>query len=181
MWASAEFAPVSGPFPKVDAFVDQLRPLYSNGKVEHAAFRFPDHPVFEWFSKRNQYHEMGFFECFWRTLGPKSQFQQNVYDLNFYDHAIFSFQSPFQFGGALAWLLSGGGAYDQFQRGGVEAKRIGEEAAFEMLGGDYDSTLVYQSGIAWSDFFWDVAWDYSFVCIDQNQRLIHALLATDTD
>ena len=165
----------------VEQFVAEARLLYTNGKVEHAAFSLPSHPVFDWFLTRNQFHEAGFFERFWLCNGPKTKFPHRVHDLNFYDSKIFSFTSPFHLGGSLAWMLSMGGAYHQFERGGIEAKHIGEEAALELLGGSYDHSLAFDCGTAWSDFFHDVAWDHTFIVIDQKSRIIHTLLATDTD
>jgi hypothetical protein len=84
-------------------------------------------------------------------------------------------------GGTLAWMLSSGGAYHAFKRGGAEAKRIGDQAAQEMLGGSYDGAMVVESSRAWSEFFCDIAWDYTGMVIDSKRRIIHVLLATDTD
>lgn len=181
MWAIIEFDRIGLPFPAVDQFLKEMRPLYANGKVEHAAFSLPVHPVFDWFASRNQYHAMGFFEEFWKSRGPKAVFPYALRDLNFFDQKYFSFTSPFQLGGSLAWMLSAGGPYHRFERGGAEAKRLGEEAATEMLAGSYDDALAFQCGVAWSDFFLDVAWDGTFLVIDPKRRVIHALLATDTD
>ena len=181
MWAVVDFERIDLPFPAVEQFLKEMRPLYANGKVEHAAFTLPEHPVFEWFASRNQYHEMGFFEEFWKARGPKAALPYALRDLNFFDQKYFSFGSPFQLGGGLAWMLSAGGPYNRFERGGVEAKRLGEEAATEILAGGYDDALAFQCGVAWSDFFLDVAWDHTFLVIDRKRRVIHALLATDTD
>jgi hypothetical protein len=181
MWTTVGFERIGMPFPAIERFVMEVRPLYANGKVEHAAFTLPEHPVFDWFASRSQYHEMGFFQQFWKAKGPKEVFPHALRDLNFFDQQIFSFASPFQLGGGLAWMLSAGGAYQRFERGGVEAKRLGEEAAAEMLDASYDGPLAFQSGIAWSEFFLDVAWDHTFLVIDRKRRIVHALLATDTD
>jgi hypothetical protein len=181
MWAAIGFDRVTSAFPAVEAYLNEMRALYANGKVEHAAFVFSNHPIFDWFASRNQYHEMGFFEEFWKTSGPKAVFPYLLRDLNFYDQKYFSFASAFQLGGTLAWILSAGGAYNRFERGGIEAKRLGEAAATEMLAGSYDDALVFQCGAAWSDFFFEVAWDATFLVIDPKRRIVHALLATDTD
>ena len=181
MWAAIDFERIPARYSAVERFLSEIRPLYANGRVEHAAFRIPEHPVFDWYASRNQYHEMGFFERFWGLAGPTSFIEHDLSDLNFFDHGIFGFLSPFQFGGALAWMLSSGGPYRQFSRGGTEAKRIGEEAAVEMLSGDYDQTLIYQSGTAWSDYFFEVAWDHTYVTLDRTRKIAHVILATDTD
>jgi hypothetical protein len=78
-------------------------------------------------------------------------------------------------------MLSLGGAHERFTRGGVEAKKIGEDAASEMLAGNYDDVLTFQCEVAWSEFFLDVAWDYTFLVVDPAKHLIYTLLATDAD
>lgn len=118
---------------------------------------------------------------FGKPAGQKEVFPHALRDLNFYDQNYFSFGSPFQLGGGLAWMLSAGGAYRCFERGGIEAKRLGEEAAAEMLAASYDDALAFQCGAAWSDFFLEVAWDHTFLVVDRKRRIVHALLATDTD
>ena len=181
MWSAVGFDRIEISFPAIEQFLREMRPLYANGKVEHAAFTLPDHPVFDWFASRNQYHEMGFFGEFWKAREPKDVFPYALRDLNFFDQKYFSFSSPFQLGGGLAWMLSAGGAYHRFERSSVEAKRLGEEAATEMLAGSYDEALTFQCGTAWSGFFLDVAWDHTFLVIDRKRRIVHALLATDSD
>lgn len=181
MWAAVDFTRIPGQFPAVEQFLDEIKTLYANGKVEHSVFTLPSHPVLDWYLNRNQFHEVGFFEKFWRNQGAREAFPHRVHDINFFDSKIFSFCSPFLLGGKLAWMLSSGGAYHQFPRGGIEAKRIGEEAAFELLGFNYDHAYTFECGIAWSEFFHDVAWDHTFIIIDKQKRIIHTLLATDTD
>lgn len=181
MWSAIDFPPIDEAFPAIERYVRELRPLYANGKVEHRAFRLASHPVLDWFLTRNQYHEAGFFERFWSLPGPRGAFPHPIHDLNPYDRNIFSFCSPFLLGGSLAWGLAAGGAYHRFPRGDLEAKRLGEEAALEMLGGTYEHSLAYECGIAWSDFFFDVAWDRTFIAINPKGQTVHVLLATDTD
>lgn len=181
MWVSIGFPDAAIPCPAVSCFVEELRSLYANGEVVHRVFRLPVHPVWDWFLERNQLHESGFFERFWVCAGPAAAFSFVVKDLNFYSTDLFSFHGSFMLGGSLAWVLSSGGPYHHFDRGGREAKRLGEEAAVEMIGGDFDHALVYHSDIPWSDFFHDVGLDHTYVAIDRRSRLVHVLLATDTD
>lgn len=181
MWAAVDFVPVEMAMPSLEKFFDEFRPLYSNGRVKYSAFKIPDHPILNWYGSRNQFHECGFFEYFRLCQWPKSFFPDKLLELNLFDPNIFCFCSPFLLGGSLAWALSNGGAYHKFARGGVEAKRLGEDAALELLGGSYDEPMAYQCGIAWSKFFHNVAWDHTYVVIDKRHQLIHALLSTDTD
>lgn len=179
MWATVRFEPIAIRCPEVDSFIIELREVYTNGKVEFAAFAMPDHPVFEWYL--SELHPLGFFEQFWKRPEVREIFPYNLMDMNFFDFKIFSYLSPFLLDGMLALILSNGGAYGRFTRGGAEAKRIGQEASLELLADDFDKTYVYESECAWSDFFMDVAWDHTYVIVDPTRRIIQVLLATDTD
>lgn len=106
---------------------------------------------------------------------------QKLDDLNFYRSDLFEWSSPFVLGGFLAWSLFSGGAYERHAAGAVDAKRLGDGAAGEMVCDDYESTPVFMANVAWSDFFMDVAWDSTWVVIDAKRRLVHVILATDTD
>jgi hypothetical protein len=180
MWAAIDFTPITKPFPAIQMYLDELRPLYANGSVEHAAFTVPQHPILDWYLTRNQLHEVGLFERLWMSPSIAVRFPYPLKDLNFFDPKIFSFCSPFLLGGGLAWLLSNGGAYHTFVKDGKEAKRIGEEAAWELLGGDYDTALAYESSLPWSSYFLDIC-DHTFVVLDRSRGIIHTLLSTDTD
>lgn len=181
MWAEVVFPQVTTPLPAVERYLTELRSVYANGRAQHFAFCIPDHPVLNWYAVRNQYHEVGFFERFWTCRGVKEIFPYRVHDLNFFDATVFSHSSPFVLGGSLAWVLAAGGAYRHFERGGAEAMSIATEAAIELLDHSYESSLVYHSKAAWCDFFMDVAWDHSFIVLDRKRRMVHGLLATDTD
>ena len=83
--------------------------------------------------------------------------------------------------GSLAWVLDCGGPYQKPNWGGAKSKEIGEKAAFELIANDYEDSLVFVSHSAWCGFFFDVAWDYTWVVLNKKTRLLHVLMATDTD
>ena len=181
MWESVAFNQCKTKFPHAERYIRKLRNLYSNGAVEFMSFGMPKHRIWDWYSSRNQYHELGFFKYFWCHSDVVKHFPHKLDDINFFDMKVFNHSSPYVLGGELAWILVGGGAYKQFKGQGNEAKKIGEEAAAELIDDNYDQVLVYHSGSAWCSFFYDVAWDHSFVVFDQRRHLIHVILATDTD
>ena len=59
--------------------------------------------------------------------------------------------------------------------------QTGEAAARALICDRFDDILVYETRRAWSPFFHDVAWDFSWVVVDKRERLLHLLCATDTD
>lgn len=181
MWEAIDFKEVRTSLPAVERFVKELGSLYENGTISFATFSLPIQSAFDWYVSRGEFHEMGFFEHFWRKEGPSRIFPYELKNLNFFDRSIFSPSSPFLLGGNLAWKLSRGGAYQAFKRGGLEAKHLGEEAALEMLDGDFDNPFVFDCDATWSSFFLDVGWDYTNIIINPKERIVHILLATDTD
>ena len=181
MWATIDFPLICEPFPFIEKYALELRALYSNGEVRHQAFRIPEHSTFDWYLFRKIVHESGFFEKFWKCKTLREAFPDSLKDFNFYSQQTFEISSPFNLGGSLGWTLACGGAYDGFKREGALAKRLGEEAAFEMLGSNYDDSAVYVSFAPWSEFFHNVAWDYTWIVINRRLSAIHVLVATDTD
>lgn len=181
MWREVDFPLCSDDFPRVTDFVRALSACYTNGRVVHRCFRMPVHPIFEWYASRDKFHEMGFFEKVWLCPSVESELPMKIDDLNFYSRGIFEPSSPFVMGGLLAWTLFCGGAYSLNPASAREAKQLSDSAAEELIGDAYDSTLLYKCDSAWSDFFHDVAWDSTWVLIVPKDRLIHVILATDTD
>lgn len=181
MWAVLDFPVVSESYPRTYEYVAALRTRFSNGSVVFHSFRLPEHPVLEWYFERNQLHECNFFERFWQALTVATKIPYKLAPLNFYERSIFEWCTPFQLGGNLSALIFSGGAYSSSTGYGPEARRLGEGAAAELLAGDYEQTLFFQSHAAWSDFFMDIAWDYTAIVLSKPSRLVHVILATDLD
>jgi hypothetical protein len=180
MWSELQVSQRHEVLPAVDAYASALRKVLERG-VRFATFEIEPHPVFEWYASRNLFHEMWFFQDFWSLTVPHQFMPDKLADLNFYSQSVFSWSSPFLLGGQLAWVLAQGGAYEKHTAGPVDAKRLGDAAAIELVHDDYDQVVVFESHVGWSEFFCNVAWDYTWIVIDKPRRLIHALIATDTD
>ena len=184
MWETLDFPEHSWAHPCVDEYVNALRPRYANGSVLFHSFRIPEHPILDWYLIR-QLQDSNFFERFWSAPTPSRFFQSANPALNYYashgEQSIFGHESPFLLAGSLAWIHFSGGAYSRSQGLGVRSKHLGDAAANELLEDDFEDTLCFKSYARWSDFFWGVAWDYTFIVISKKRRLIHCMLATDTD
>lgn len=179
MWKSLRIETTSIEPPSIRAFVKHLSTYYSNGSVQYGCFRLGDSEVLDWYCSRNKLKEMPFFRYLWEQEPIKSYF--NLGRLYEESNSAFDGLSPFSLGGSLARVLAFGGAYQRPSWGGAESKAIGEEAALALIESDYEHSLVFESLYAWCDFFNDVAWDYSWVVLNKKTRLLHVLMATDTD
>ena len=184
MWAALDFPAYRWDHPSVDEYTEALRLRYTNGSVLFHSFQIPQHPVLDWYLTR-QIHDSGFFERFWSAPTPSRYFQHADPSLNYFaSHGplvVFGHSSPFHLAGDLASLHFSGGAYSQSHGLGTRSKQLGDAAALDLLADDFEDSMCFTSGIRWSDFFMDVAWDYTTVVISRSRRLIHCLLATDTD
>lgn len=181
MWRSLDFPSHTGSYPRTDEYVAALRERFSNGSVLFHSFSIPVDPVFDWYFERNRLHECNFFERFWRTPTPAAAIPHQPASLNYYEMSLFQWTTAFHLGADLSSLLFSGGAFSRSSGYGQEARRVGEAAAAELLAGDYEETLFFHCHSAWSDFFMDVAWDYTAVIVSKPLRLVHTILATDTD
>jgi hypothetical protein len=61
------------------------------------------------------------------------------------------------------------------------AMEIAGQAAESLLAGNFQGPLVFVSCLPWSSFFYDVAWDYTWLIIRPADCRIEVILATDTD
>lgn len=179
MWRELVVSEDRAPRPAFAAYAAALRTVYTNGEVRSGSFRIEPHPVFDWYASRNQLRELGFFARIWSLPPLRERMPEPLLDLNFYSLDVLGESSPFLLGGSLAWALSSGGAYSRHGRGPVDAKRLADAAAAELVRDRYDEVHVFESGEAWSKFFRDVAWDRTWIVVDEH--LVHVLCATDTD
>jgi hypothetical protein len=181
MWQQINFVPHHETRERTKEYISALNSAYTNGRVLFFAFKFPNHPVFDWYASRNQFHEMGLFEKFWKKPEVQETIPYKLRDVNFYSLEVFKGNSPFMLAGSLAWCLADGGAYGSNLKPALEIKSLADRAAEEMIQSDYDNSKLYASCTAWSDFFLGVAWDYSWVLLNQRNRMLQVLMATDTD
>ena len=179
MWRELVVSDDPAPRAALAAYSEALRTVYANGDVRSGSFHITPHPVFDWYASRRQFREMGFFARIWSLPRVHELMPEPLHGLNFYSLDVLGETSPFLLGGSMAWALSSGGAYSRHARGPVDAKRLGDAAAVELVRDRYDEVLVFESSTAWSEFFLDVAWDRTWIVIDEH--LVHVLCATDTD
>lgn len=181
MWREIDFIRSSEPLQQVSEYMAYLRAAYDNGRVECASFEIPASNEFREFSAQGHLHEAYFFDRFWKTAGVYATFPYALRELKFYTPEVFAELHPVELAGSLAGVLARGGAYDRNAIPGTVALQKATEAAHELLASDYDRPRVYFSGAAWSAFFHDVAWDCSWVVVDNAKSRIHVILATDSD
>lgn len=180
-WRDADFPLNTRTYPSLEKFVEALRPRYANGAVLSASFRWPGEPTFDWYLSRNRAEELLFFHKFWHAPTPAAALRELRVPADYAGRPPFQWASSFSLAGELALALYNGGAYHRPAGTGADEMRLAGQVTLELFGGRYSEVLTFVNHGAWTPFFHDVAWDFTWLLLDKRERLVHVLCATDTD
>jgi hypothetical protein len=177
------YAPVPASGPATSAYLAAVASTHANGGALLARFHVTsDDETFRWFSSRNRYDEYGFWS---HALGarvvrealPQLRIPDPLPDLEFKE----SWAGTLTLDGELAATLVRGGAYMGFGGTSSEAKQLAAACATELFGERHEDYHSYRSHAAWTPWFFDVAWDATWLIIDDRDATITLLCVTDTD
>jgi hypothetical protein len=174
------------PGPSMEAFLEALRAAYSNGGVLCARF----HAVAvqdpgEWFHTGSTWHRNQTFQDLFNSDVARGAFPELQLPIPWPVA-----DPPLFFGGAGGTLtlddewarcLVNGEAYRRFPGRAAEAKALTASAVGELIGDRHEDCEAHEAEHAWTPWFFDVAWDHSWIIVDRRQQLVTVLLATDTD
>ena len=180
-WKEVDFPLSPRPYPLTQRYVAALRERYANGAVLFASFQCPTHSVFDWYLSRNDPRGLLLFHRFWHASTPKTVLAELKVPKEYENDPSFQEGSSFTFAGELASRLYQGGAYHRSSGTGAEDMRMGEGSAQELIQGRFSEVLVYVNHAPWTDFFFDIFWDGTWILLDKGERVLHVLCATDTD
>ncbi|MDM5328570.1 hypothetical protein [Neobacillus sp. CF12] len=93
----------------------------------------------------------------------------------------FKFISSFTLDGAIASVIYNGGAYKGFYGTPREAKNLAQEFCDFIFEDRVLDVQVYQTNTPWCSWFFDVAWDDTWLILDTNLKKIWLICITDTD
>lgn len=176
------------PFPvehaDATAVLDELRRTHVNGGALLAGFRVVgDDPAMRWFAGRNRFAEYGLFQHFLGSAAVRQTLPQLRIpepldgDLGFAE----SWTGTLTLDGEVGATLVHGGAYERFKGSPVAAKQLGAAFTDVLVGERHQDFRVYKSHQPWASWFCDVAWDATWVLIDQRNAVVYLLCVTDTD
>jgi hypothetical protein len=83
--------------------------------------------------------------------------------------------------GELAGMLSRGGAYVPYAGTDAEAKQLAAAAARDLLQDRYEDFRVFFSDVPWTSWFFDIAWDVTWLLVDDANHEVTIIVSTDTD
>lgn len=93
----------------------------------------------------------------------------------------FRWSSVFGMEGDLTHMLLDGGAYERFRGTVEEARWMTRRFMESVFGTDLHRLWASTSSTPWTTWFYDIAWDTTFVVWDRQQRRFVLLCCTDTD
>ncbi|GGU51343.1 hypothetical protein [Lentzea flava] len=83
--------------------------------------------------------------------------------------------------GVLAGLIVTGGAYERYKGPAAEAKALAVAAVEALTQNRFADFRVDISTVAWTPWFYDIAWDHTLVLTDLANAELTVLCITDTD
>lgn len=83
--------------------------------------------------------------------------------------------------GSIAAQILSGGAYETFKERPAIAKQLAVNLCQYMFQDRYEDIKVFESYHPWTDWFYDVAWDVTWMVLDSKEQKMWFICATDTD
>ncbi|MBP0578126.1 hypothetical protein J8I29_02290 [Labrys sp. LIt4] len=180
--ADVAIVPITHMAAAIDDVLARFRQTHCNGGALFAAFEIGAEPALDWYVARGQLHLDGILA----RLLVHPAIRAGLPDLRI-DTAVplpdigLEPRDGLEIDGLLARALYHGGAYWHATGSGMPEKTLALrfcDALFELR---FDEIAVYTSGKAWTDWFYDIAWDETFVVLDKRCRRLFLLAVTDTD
>lgn len=180
LWGSVRIEYRAADAPPVARLLAALRATHANGGAEFATFGVAGDPAFHWFMSRNRWDEIAFPEHFLRAPAVAAALP-GVCREPCAGSFGFEWGSAFTLAGEIAQTLSNGGAYLKHEGGPVDAVALAEDFRRWLFADRYGEVLVLKSVKPWSAWFYDVAWDSTWLVVDKRQSTVGVLAVTDTD
>jgi hypothetical protein len=181
LWKTVEARQIDDVPTEVETYLTELRRVNVNGGAEFARFRVSGSKHFDWFATRNRWDEMAFCQQILVHPSVCAALPAVTKDARLDDTVAFEWSSSLTLDGELAGGLLSGGAYEKFKGTAREAKDLGARVCQALFGDRFNDVEVFRSRNAWSAWFFNVAWDSTFVIIDRRTQDVSLLFSTDTD
>ncbi len=164
----------------VEELLTGFRATHVNGGAAFGRFKFANIPNLHWFVSRNRFDEIQFIEHLLCSHAFKEALPE-IKSPKALEPLKWEWWSTYLIAGDWARTLMVGGAYEKFKGSGREALTIGEKARFALFEDRFEDVQIFRAWVPWSDWFYDVAWDMTWVGIDKRDLSAWVLCLTDTD
>lgn len=89
--------------------------------------------------------------------------------------------SPLTLDGDFAQHLVRGGAYEDFKGTMAGVKEIGRKFSEYIFQNRFEEVKLFSSEDAWTQWFFDIAWDKTWIILDEGEQKLWIICITDTD
>jgi hypothetical protein len=178
-----ETVPAGG--PATDELLGVWRSVLANGGVLLTRVRWTGPRTDEWFRTSAKVFEYESFRCLLdsaavRTALPELRIPE-PYPISSPPEFPQNPPGTLTLDGEIAGNVVAGGAYERFRGTAKEAKQLATAAVSELTQDRHEDFNVFVSFEPWTPWFYDVAWDCTWIMVDRRLREATLLVATDTD
>jgi hypothetical protein len=181
MWRELQITHEPFSHSALDKLLHHLRAIHANGGAEFAQFKLSEHPTLHWFCSRNRLEEINFFDRFLSSPRVSSALPALKIGASGISGADFEWGNSLTLDGEIAQVLVQGGAYEKFAGPAHEAKEIARRFCEAVFGDRFAEVQIYKSYKPWSGWFYDVAWDGTWLGFDKRLVKVWLICVTDTD
>ncbi|OUA11510.1 hypothetical protein BK772_04220 [Bacillus thuringiensis serovar finitimus] len=179
-WKEGTFEKIETSDSSVEQLIHTFKEQNVNGGAVISCFKVHN----ENFFKEIPY-ERDKYENFFRKIFNSLDIIQDLEELKIHTSEKYKFQfqyrSAVMLDGSIASQIIRGGAYKDFPERMVIAKQLASHVCQCMFQDRYEDIIVFESHAPWTDWFYDVAWDNTWMVLDSREHKIWFICATDTD
>jgi hypothetical protein len=175
MWKKGTFQPIQLNSPVYKNFIQKFTTVVS---IMVKAFQV---------TNPNFFREQRFLdgEVYFRKLFASPDIQEELKEMYIEISSNFKIglqeTSPLILDGDFAKHLVRGGAYEDFKGTMAEAKELGREFSEFIFQERYEEVKSFTTENAWSQWFYDIFWDKTWIILDEGQQKLWIICITDTD
>lgn len=181
MWKEDTLKPIAINDPVINEFVDVFKNLYINGDVIVSCFHVTNHQVFQ----ELPWWESDKYNSYIKNLLTSTDIINGVPKLNISTKIENNIElkniNSLILDGDFAIKMIKGGAYNKFKGRPQEAKTLGGEFCKCLFQGRFLDIQVFYSDKCWTNWFYDVNWDSTWIIFDGQEDKLWLICMTDTD
>ena len=181
MLNSLEITPYHSPDTRIDEFCRVIKSKYTNGGILFYQFLINGNKTFNFYATRNRLSEIDFINLVFSTYNFRTTAKEltEIQEIKkeYSNWATDIFTLP----GELARLIFYGGAYSEPDPFPDKAIRLSTDFINAISNGRYGEFNSWNLGGEWSNWFYNIAWDYSIFLFDKRESIVSLVCLTDTD
>lgn len=172
------------PFPEdksISAYLDSVKEKYTNGGILFYQFQIKGDKTFHFFASRNRLEEIDFInqlfqtQIFRETAKELKGIEKIKMDNSSWKTDIFSLP------GDLARVVYYGGAYSHEHFSAENAFNMSVDFVDKISDKRYIDFNCWTLGGEWSDWFFNITFDYSVLLFDKYKSIVTLICITDSD